>query len=81
MKTFEGGREGTSFILHTIFVNDADTLNTWQNKQKAEEKRGKERRKVKSYEALMFKGHKSVPKIHWFYTKPITCLSATAGLI
>lgn len=34
MKKF-GGEE--SSILHTVFVNDTDTLNTWQNKRKGEE--------------------------------------------
>lgn len=36
------GREFT-FILHTVFMNDADTVCGWQNKKKkGEEKKGAE---------------------------------------
>lgn len=36
-----GGRGVSSFILQTVFVNDADTLKTWQSKGKREEKRAR----------------------------------------
>lgn len=35
----------SSLILHTVFGNDADTLNTWQKSKEGRRKeRGKERR-------------------------------------